>query len=166
MGENGNMDIAHINPFIVAMTQVLQEQASVTPRRSNLGLKQGNVPAHDVSGFVGISGSAYGSVILSFPRQTALRLVGKMCGEELSSNENVAEGVCELAKLVAARARDILAESGIKAFMSIPRAVIGNCHYIHMPKKVPCVEIEFESELGRFTLEVALKVLNGAGVAS
>jgi len=160
------MNIDHINPFIVGMTQALQQQVGVTPHRSNLGLKQGNVPAHDVSVFVGVSGSAYGSVVLSFPRQTAVGVVKRMNAEQDISADCLLESVCGLAEMAVEKARDLLAESGIKAFTSIPRVVMGSSHYIHTPREVPCVEIEFESELGPFTLEVALKVLNEAGVST
>lgn len=74
------------------------------------------------------------------------------------SNEYLADGVGELANMIAGVAKSILAENRIKTFISIPRTVMGLGHYIHRPKQVPCVEIKFESDMGDMVLDVALKV--------
>jgi chemotaxis protein CheX len=82
-----------------------------------------------------------------------------MLGEEDVSNEFLADGVGELANMIAGAAKSVLAEKGIKTYISIPRVILGSNHYIHRPKEVPCVKIDFTSELGDIVLEVALKVL-------
>ena len=153
------MRIEYINPFIVAVTQVFESSVGITPHRSSVGIKQKNTPSHDVSAIIGLSGNAFGSVVLSFPRETAEQVMSKMLGDEDVSSEFIADGVGELANMIAGVAKTILAEDGVKTFISIPRVVLGLNHYIHRPKEVPCVAVYFSSEMGDIALEVALKVL-------
>jgi len=160
------MRIEYINPFIVAMTEVFEAGVGITPRKSNLGLKTGYAPSFDVSAVIGLSGNAFGSVVLSFPKEAAYKVVSRLLGKGEVSDDNVADGIGELANMIAGAAKTILASQGIKTFISIPRVVMGQGHYINRPKEVPCVEIAFETELGNVTLEVALKVLQENPVAA
>ena len=160
------MRVEYINPFIVGITQVFESSIGITPHRSSVGLKEDNTPSHDVSAIIGLSGNAFGSIVLSFPRETAQKVMAAMLGDEEVSNEFLADGVGELANMIAGVAKTILAEQGIKTFISIPRVILGLSHYIHRPKEVPCVEIEFETEMGNLVLEVALKVLQEAPATS
>jgi len=153
------MRIEHINPFIVGMTEVFETKVGVTPRKSNLGLKKGYQPSHDVSAVIGLSGNAFGSVALSFPSEAARKIVLKMTGEEELSDDSLADGIGELAAMVAGAANALLDANGVKTFMSIPRVVLGQAHYIYRPKEVPCVEIAFDTDLGMVTLEICLKEL-------
>ncbi|HUW32066.1 MAG TPA: chemotaxis protein CheX [Planctomycetota bacterium] len=153
------MKIEHINPFIVGMTSVFEEKVGVKPRKSNLGLKTGYQPSHDVSAVIGLSGNAFGSVVLSFPREAAQKIVFKMLGTEEMSDDSLADGIGDLANMVAGSAKAILADSGVRTFISIPRVVLGQAHYIYRPREVPCVEIAFDTDLGAVTLEICLKVL-------
>jgi chemotaxis protein CheX len=153
------MRVEYINPFIVAMIQVFESSVGVTPHRSSVGIKEQNTPSHDVSAIIGLSGNAFGSVVLSFPRETAERVMSKMLGDEDVSSEFIADGVGELANMIAGVAKTILAQEGITTFISIPRVILGLSHYIHRPKEVPCVAVDFSTEMGDVVLEVALKVL-------
>ena len=153
------MRIEHINPFIVAMTEVFEASVGITPRKSNLGLKTGYEPTNDVSAVIGLSGNAFGSVVLSFPREAAQKVVARMRGDENVSDDYVADGIGELANMIAGAAKAILASNGIKTFISIPRIVLGQSHCIYRPKEVPCVEIAFDTDLGAVTLEICLKVV-------
>jgi len=148
------------------MTEVFEASLGVTPRKSNLGLKVGYTPSYDVSAVIGLSGNAFGSVVLSVPKETAHEVVSRLLGESNISDDCLADGIGELANMIAGAAKAILASNGIKTFISIPRVVMGHGHCIYRPKEVPCVEIAFETELGNVTLEVCLKVLQEAPAAT
>jgi len=163
------MKVEHINAFIIAVSEVFKTSIGIKPRKSNLNLKTGYAPSNDVSAVIGLSGSTYGSVVLSFPRETALKVVSKMSGGEDHSNtsdDSVADGICELANMIAEQAKSKLTEMNVKTYISIPRVILGSGHYISRPKEVPCVEIEFDSEAGPFTLGVAFKVLQDSFIPS
>jgi len=160
------MQVDYINPFIVAIAQVFESSVGTTLRRSKVGIKESDTRSYDVSGIIGFSGSAFGSVALSFPKETAQKIVAAMLGDEDVTDEYIADGVGELANMVAGVAKTALAESGIRTFISIPRTVIGAGHYVHRPKDVPCVEIKFESDLGSVVLDLALKVVPEVSTAS
>jgi len=160
------MRVEYINPFIVALTRVFESTVGITPRRSDLGIKEGNVSTHDVSAIIGLSGNAFGSVVLSFPQSTACKVVSAMVGENDPTKDHIADGVGELVNMVAGMAKGLLAGSGIKTFIAIPRVIFGLGHFIHRPKGVPCVMVRFETEMGNLVLEVALKVLQKTSSSS
>lgn len=163
------MKVEHINAFIIAVSEVFETTIGTKPHKSNLNVKTGYAPSNDVSAVIGLSGNTYGSVVLSFPRETALKVLSKMPDGEDSrgvSDDRVADAVCELANTIAERAKTKLTEMNIKTYISIARVVLGTGHYISRPKEVPCVEIEFDSEAGPFTLGVAFKVLQDSFIPS
>ena len=159
------MQVDYINPFIVAVTQVFESSIGTTLRRSKIGIKESDTRSYDVSGIVGFSGSAFGSVALSFPKQTAKEVVTAMLGGDEANDDDIADGVGELANMVAGVAKTALAERGVKTFISIPRAVIGAGHYVHRPKNVQCVEIKFESDMGTVVLDLAIRVVAGVSAS-
>jgi len=157
------MRVEHINPFIVALTEAFKAKLGITPHKKNIGIKNGYTATHDITAVIGLSGNAFGSFALSFPKEASLRIVAKMMGEEGVPDEALAEGIGQLAAGIAESAKTALESGGIKTYLSIPKVILGRSHYICRLKDVPCVEIEFESEFGNFTLEVSLKVPQEAG---
>jgi len=152
------MRLECINPFISATVEVFNASIGLNPQRSNLSLKQDLVPSYDVSVITGLSGDLHGSMALSFPSDSARKMIGKMLGGQDETDESiVADGIGELANMIAGRAKHMLYENELKIFHSIPRVIMGKDHFLHRPKGVPCISIEFQSDLGKFVMEIALK---------
>ncbi len=67
-----------INPFVSATQNVFQTMLATKLTRGALSLKQNSAPLHEVCGLIGLAGKYHGMVVLSFGRETALLLAGKM----------------------------------------------------------------------------------------
>jgi chemotaxis protein CheX len=110
----------------------------------------------DVSGTIGISGEAQGTISISFSKITALRVVSKMLGMELKIiNSDLTDGIGEIANIIAGYAKQYL--SDCKVMVSLPNVVIGSGHELAVNTGVSTIVIPHKCELGEFAVEIALK---------
>ena len=63
------MDVRFINPFIDATTDVLTTMAGIAPKAGKPFLKKNDLASGDVSGIIGLTGGASGSMALPPPEQ-------------------------------------------------------------------------------------------------
>ena len=109
------LSVEMINPFIVATVEIMDTVTMLKLERGKLELKENSTVAYDVSGIIGITGEAVGSIALSFPKKTAIVAVSNFIGEEvLGIDADTTDAVGELTNMVAGRAKQIFSESGVK----------------------------------------------------
>lgn len=154
------MQVEYINAFIDSTINALKTMAMTTPKREEVKVKKdGESPTYDVSGLIGLAGEAVGSVVLSFPEDTALKIVSNFVGEEVTSiSQDVLDAIGELTNIVAGGAKKVFSEHGYSFKISIPNVVQGKEHKINRPKDVPCISVSFSSDAGPFVIELSLKI--------
>jgi chemotaxis protein CheX len=151
------MDVRFINPFITAVKTVFKTMLNEDLLISKPCLKEPDAPAADVSAVIGFSGDAVGSVILCFPMKTAINTASKFAGMEMAAdNEDFADALGELANMVAGQAKAQF--EGLSVTISLPSVIIGKNHQVSQSRLTPRLELPCESQLGRFSLEVAMVV--------
>ncbi len=156
------LSVEWINPFIEATEEILETVAMIKPKRGQIQLKENSTVAYDVSGIIGITGEAVGSIALSFPKKTAISVVSNFIGEEvLGIDSDTTDAIGELTNMIAGRAKKIFSDKGIKLKISTPNVVVGKNHTIVTPKGTPSIVIPFESEAGSLAIQVALRATNG-----
>jgi chemotaxis protein CheX len=77
------MDVNLINPFIDATLNVLETMASTKVQPGKPYLKKDEVARGDVSGVIGLTGEARGTISVSFTEKCILAIVSNMLGEEM-----------------------------------------------------------------------------------
>lgn len=151
------VDVSLINPFIAATTNAMEMMAMVKPARKKVYLKTDNVLIGDISGIMGLSGDVNGSIIVSFQKPTACKVIGNMLGTEFTDiNDEVKDGIQEIVNLVAGQAKTMLADTEYHFNISIPTCIIGSNHQVNHKKGVPCIVAEFELDGDPFTVEVSI----------
>lgn len=153
------MDVAYINPFIEGLIEIFKTMVGFTPKRVGLELKEDGKKGHThgISGVIGLAGEAIGCVLLRMDEQVGMDIVGKFIGEEVTENDPlVADGIGELANMIAGNAKAVLQDNGYRFNISIPTVVCGKNYITRQPKDSPCIVVRFESECGDFELEVSL----------
>jgi len=119
-------------------------------------IKETSEHHYDVSGVIGLSGEAQGTIALSFDKIASLKIVSKMIGMELKVvGADLTDGIGEIANIVAGYAKQYLTE--FKVSISLPNVVIGKSHELAAPSGVATIVVPYSCELGRFAVEVALK---------
>ena len=163
VGKKSQVDVRIINVFIQSISEAFLTLANCTPRKVNVILKKDYKMLGDVSGFIGLSGTTSGSVVISFPLKLAFGLVSKILQEpvETMSVDMVCDGVGEMANIVVGRAKTLLVNLGFQTRISVPSVVQGPGHEIHHPKDTPCIVIIFEADGHQFALQVAMNQLQG-----
>ncbi|MGA1862418.1 chemotaxis protein CheX [Deferribacter thermophilus] len=155
------MKAEHINPFIESTFSVFETMMGIKPSKKTVELKKGDNPSYDISGIIGLTGQAIGSVVISFPESLALKVVSKFIGEEKSEiDDDVVDAVGELINMIAGGAKKIFTDKGLKFKISIPNVVTGKGHKIKRPSNVPCIAVIFEVDKEFFAIEVSLKENN------
>lgn len=157
------MDVRFINAFLDGTVDVLKMMAFVDPRAGKAYLKKDGVAKGDVSGVIGLTGAARGSLALSFSEPCILKVVSNMLGEEQASiNGDVKDAVGELTNMVSGAARKKLEAEGLSVSAAIPTVVSGGGHSIRHVLGGPSIIIPFETESGPFFVDVCLTLANGS----
>lgn len=150
------MDPAFITPFISSVQNVFSMMLQLQVTMRDPELKTSNQATHDVSGIIGLSGDVVGSVVLSFPVDSAERVVALFTGETLSVNdEDFTDAIGELVNMISGNAKAEFGERNVS--ISCPSVVIGADHHIGRPKEIPCVAIPCESDCGDFVIEICIE---------
>jgi chemotaxis protein CheX len=151
-----SVKVEHINPFIRATLETFSTMLKAETKPGKVALRTGKEMNSDISGIIGLSGGAKGSVALSFPRITALKVVSAFVGEKIvMMGDDVVDAIGELANIVAGSAKKDLADYRIAT--SLPTVVLGDKHGLTSKREVVPIVVPFESALGGFLLTVNFK---------
>lgn len=153
------MDADFINPFLNATLNVLkiQTKTEATPGKIYVKTEKNNFTG-DISGVIGlVSESFNGSVVISFPEQTFLKVMSRMLEEEFTSlTKEISDGAGELTNMIFGQAKIVLNEKGYGIKTALPSVVTGKDHTVSSLTSGPIVVIPFETDVGAFFVEVCL----------
>ncbi|WP_321494975.1 chemotaxis protein CheX [uncultured Desulfobacter sp.] len=118
-------------------------------------VKKDNIAVGDVTGVIGLTGVAQGTIAVTFEEQCILTIVSNMFGEKMEElNEDIADAVGELTNMISGQARRELDEIGKVFKAAIPTVVTGKKHSIRHYGDGPKIAIPFQTDGGNFTIEV------------
>jgi chemotaxis protein CheX len=152
------MRVEYINPFIVSLSNAFLTMLGCEVRRDKISLKSDATPKFDVSGIIGLSGRAIGTVVLSLSEQVALKAASTMLMCETTEiNAEVVDAVGELTNMVAGGAKAKLEEYQLS--VSLPSVITGRNHEVRFPSDVTPICVHFETDWGPLALEVGLALV-------
>ena len=152
------MDVNLINPFIDATLNVLETMTSTRAEPGKPYLKKDQVARGDVSGVIGLTGEARGTISVSFTEKSILAIVSSMFKEEMKElNEEVKDAVGEITNMISGVARKRLEELGRSLKAAIPTVIMGKNHSISHITTSPVIAIPFSTDNGDFTIEVCIE---------
>ena len=148
------MDVAYINPFVVSTIETFTKMLNSEAKPGKILLKTDESATYDISGVIGLSGEAQGSICLSFPKLIALKVVSALVGAEIKIiGPEVSDAIGEIANIIAGNAKQHLTQYNL----SLPKVIMGKDHKIASQRGIPTIIVPFESSLGNFAMEVSLK---------
>jgi len=151
------MNVKFINPFLEATIDVLKTMAFVDPAPGKPYLKQDNYAKGDISAIIGMTGSAKGSLALTFTESCIVKIVSNMLGEDIREiNGDIKDAVGEITNMVSGAARKKLEAEGFTVTAAIPTVVSGKGHSIVHVMGGPSIIIPFTTEHGPFVVDVCL----------
>jgi chemotaxis protein CheX len=152
------MDVKFINPFLQGTIEVLKKMAFVEPRPGKPYLKEDSIAGGDVSGIIGITGDAIGSLAISFSEACICDICGRMLGESYTeANRDVFDAVGEITNMISGVARTYMEKEGMTVYAAIPSVVYGKNHTINHVLNSPSIVIPFSTDQGVFVVDVCIK---------
>ncbi len=149
------MKAEYINPFLTATISAFETMLGCTLTRGTPFIKNGSQPEHEVSGVIGLSGDAKGTVVLGLGRDAAIGAAEALLQERPPEiNGDVTDAVGELANIIAGSAKAKL--DNLKLSVSLPTVITGKGHCVEFPRQVTPICIPFESTWEPVTVEVGL----------
>jgi chemotaxis protein CheX len=150
------MEEKWIKAFVTATEGFFTTMLSLEAKPERPRLKVEPFPTFDVSGLIGFSGLAQGSVAVSFPRKTALSVVSAMIGMTCNDTDReVCDAVGEIANIIAGSAKKDLGE--LKLSISLPQVVVGMGHILSCQSTIPATVVPFSTPIGNFVMELCLR---------
>jgi chemotaxis protein CheX len=148
-----------INPFSLAAVHILNVQANVKAECGKAFIKQNDSKMNgDISGVVGVVSDNYnGSIVISFPEKTFLKIMSNMLGEEYTVvTKEICDGVSEILNMIFGHAKTILNQKGFGIKTAIPSIIFGKQHNLATTNKNPVIIIPFKSDVGEFFMEICI----------
>ncbi len=150
------MKAEYINPFIQSISEVFENMLECAPEVGDPRVPGLELEATDLIGIIGLSGSARCTVALRLPVTTALAVISKMVGVDMTSvDSEIIDGVGELTNIIAGNAKSKF--SGQSLSMSLPTVVKGSVLTSSNVNGCEWLELPFSSPLGSFTLAISFK---------
>jgi chemotaxis protein CheX len=150
------LKVEFVNPFIKAATEVLDTELGGSTR-GNLRLEKSSVTTDEITAMVGVTGNVSGLVLYSMSESTALGIVSRMLGQELTEFDALAQsGIGELGNVITGRAGVLLAEAGFASNITPPALVIGKGTMI-TTLDLNRLVFPLQTEVGGLEIQVVLK---------
>jgi chemotaxis protein CheX len=149
------MDAKYIHPFINAVRKLFNTMIDVPFTLGKPSLKKGNFPEYEISGFIGLSGTVTGCVVINLSKEIALQLVSALIGDEVTElDDDCTDAIGEIANIIAGNAKTDFPTAGTS--ISVPSVVVGK-HKVSYPSGLPIVCIPCITDKGELIIEIALK---------
>lgn len=115
----------------------------------------------EVSGIIGFTGAARGSIVISMPKDVAHKLTSRMLNEDEAScsQQDISDCVGEVTNIIAGNllARIDQGSGSQGARISLPSIVHGPHRVVWSRRDIPCELVLFDTELGKMAAEVNLR---------
>ena len=159
------MDVRYINPFVASICNVFETMVGMPVTVGKPVLKHEISSSTDVSGVIGFSGDATGSVVLGFSFDTAAKVATAFAGMDIGpEHPDFADAIGELANMVAGGAKSKF--EGLKVNISLPNVITGLHHNVCPSKTTPRVVLPCKIEAGTFIVEIGMIVVEKKAVGS
>jgi len=149
------MTADYINPFLLAAASVFENMLGVQIQREKPFLRKAIEPQFEVTGVIGLTGKATGTVAFSLPASVAIAVTARLLGETPPTvNGQVADAIGEVTNMIAGAAKAQLA--ALELSLGLPTVVIGRECSIAFPSRAVPISIPFTCDLGPLVVEVGM----------
>jgi len=150
------MNVRYINPFVRSIRNTFETMCGLPVTVGKPQIKESTEPGADVSGVIGFSGDAAGSLVLHFSFETASKIATKFAGVDITpEHDDFADAIGELANMVAGGAKAQF--EGLNISISLPNVIVGANHSVSASRVTPRLIIPCDTEVGQFQVEIGME---------
>ena len=145
-----------IVPFVNSVRLVMSTMTGLVTTVGPTKIRTSTAAAEfDYSGIIGFSGGIVGTVVVSFGRDAAVRIVEAFAKCAVPPDTaDFADALGELTNMIAGAAKK---DFGANASISTPSVVMGPGHVIARPSDVPCVSVPCDAAGSAFAVELSIR---------
>ena len=154
------MNVEYINPFLVAISNVLKEVIpDIKVTRGQLTKKVAPMSTRGCASLIGITGDVEGRVVFDMSKQTAINLAGAMNGETFDVFDfMVSSTINEMANMICGGAITILNNNGKNLDISAPTIFTGNDLELYDSSVLgEAIIVPIATDLGELFVNVAVR---------
>ncbi|RCW47776.1 MULTISPECIES: chemotaxis protein CheX [unclassified Halanaerobium] len=150
------MNADYLNPIIAATDSVFQTMLQLEPRKGKVFVQEGLVSRKEANVIIGVTGDIKGSIIYSFSKDMALKVVEAMSGMEMKELDKfVTSAMGELGNIISGKATTSLAEKNFTCDIAPPQIVTGKEVKIVTDAK-NVLSVTFDTNLGSFDVSFSI----------
>jgi chemotaxis protein CheX len=153
----------YLTPFIQSTQNVLKTMASEEAEFQEVYFSNDFRIFGEISGIIGLSGEAEGTVVITFYWDFARKIIAQMMNvqEDKINAELIHDGVGELVNMISGVAKKSFVGQPYHFELSLPTVVIGSGHQIGHPDDASIAIMVFDVDSHSFALQVCLKPKKG-----
>lgn len=151
------MNADHINPFLIAGTQVLKNMCFVDAQIGKPYLKDATFTSDSLVIIIGVTGEMRGQVMIAFENAVACDIASKMCMMPITQLDELStSAICELGNMIMGNTATVFSTKGIGIDITPPTVCMGDVAFTTGFAKNICIPIIYD---GNKTIEfnIALK---------
>lgn len=160
MSDNNNanhrVDGRTIMAFVESVQHVFGMMLQCDVRTDQPRIERSDTRGHDVSAIIAFSGDMTGSIVLSFPVDTASRVATLLTGaEQTPDSPDFADALGEMANMVAGNAKSRFTDARVD--IACPSVIIGPNHQVFSGRDLPRIDLPCDCDCGPFVIMVSLR---------
>jgi chemotaxis protein CheX len=151
-------EMEYLTPFISSTKDVFSTMASMDVDFKQVYFQSAHRLLGDISGVIGLSGEAEGSVVVTFYWELAQQVISRIMGvtpNEIGP-ELLNDGVGEIINMISGSAKRYLADTPFYFQLSLPTVVLGWQHEIGHPENSTVAVLLFDVEDKSFAVQISL----------
>ncbi len=152
-------ELDYLNPFIKNTCHILETMAGIKVEFKKIYFSNMIRIFGDVSGIMGLSGSAEGTLVVTFYWDLAKSIIAKMMGKDEDSidAELIHDGVSEIINMISGTTKKEFVGKPYHFEISLPSVVVGPGHQIGYLHNTPVAILIFQVGRQSFALHVCIK---------
>jgi chemotaxis protein CheX len=152
-------EMEYLNSFIKNTGNVLNTTSSMEAAFKEVYFTNDFRVFGDISGIIGLSGEAEGTLAITFYWPLAKMIIAKMMGvdEEHINADLIHDGVAEIINMISGSTKKDFVGKPYHFEISLPSVIVGSGHQIGHAENTPIAVMIFEVNYQFFALQVCLK---------
>lgn len=141
------MNIEHINPFLIATKSVLHDMCGVDLAVGTPYVKKEKFNQDTVVICLGVTGKIKGQVLLALNNSAACDIASRMCMMPITALDDLSlSALCELGNMVFGNAATVLSTKGIIIDITPPTVIQGNFSIANNFAQNVCIPFKFDGD--------------------
>ena len=154
-----DIDLAIVNPFLIAAYDVFKKLFSVEIRKGAVILKENPTASYEIAIIIGVSGHKYtGVVVYSMKKTTAINLINSFDSDFKvdSADETFPDALGEVANIISGNAVSEFSQNNIMLKITTPSVIIGEAFEVHLLDQTT-LSTDMITPFGELEINVAIK---------